>query len=75
MEAYRLDVDIRQVGNELGECREAVVHALQEHSLIANYNAMFKELVRSLSRNPRDFISVVDVGVETDLFPHASALF
>jgi hypothetical protein len=67
IETYRLDIVIRQLPNQCAHCLNIIINILQQHRLIAHNDTMLKKLLSGFSRDPREFIRVIEMCMQRNL--------
>lgn len=69
-----MDIHVSQADNKGFHCRDVVIDSAEKDRLVSHHNTLLKELLRSLSGDPGDFIRVVEMGMQRNrlahLFPH-----
>lgn len=69
---YRLDVQVCKLPDQPPHRLHLIIDAAEENTLVANNNALLKQILSCLLSDPRDLIGMVDVSMQANLLAHTA---
>lgn len=61
---YRCDIVVCELPDQGTHGVDVVIHAFQEHTLVAHSDASFKEALSGILGDPRDFVGMIEMSVQ-----------